>query len=100
MTTKIISLIDTVRYGNWLRRLVLYIYRLCGRIPKTYEWNERKRIFDPNQIRRARQVLNEQGWHGGLFSNKKEVRRPQAVDGRNSYRPPFHGGALTVTSRS
>jgi O-acetyl-ADP-ribose deacetylase (regulator of RNase III) len=31
-------------------------------IAKTYEWNERKRIFDPNQIRRAWQVLNEQGW--------------------------------------
>ena len=51
--TKIISLIDTVRYRNWLRSLVLYISRLYGRIPKTYEWNERKRIFDPNQIRWA-----------------------------------------------
>jgi hypothetical protein len=57
-----LSLIDTVRYINWPRRLILYIYRLCGRIPKTYEWNERKRIFDPNQIRRAWRVLNEQRW--------------------------------------
>jgi hypothetical protein len=31
-------------------------------VQKTYEWNERKRIFDPNQIRRAWQVLNDQGW--------------------------------------
>src|ERR1700747_3394631 len=60
--TKIISLIDRVRYRNWLRSLVLYISRLYGRIPRTYEWNGRKRIFDPNQIRRAWQVLNEQRW--------------------------------------
>ncbi|HTQ59622.1 MAG TPA: macro domain-containing protein [Candidatus Solibacter sp.] len=31
-------------------------------VEKTYQWNERKRVFDPNQIRRAWQVLKEQGW--------------------------------------
>jgi len=27
VTAKIVSLIDTVRYRNWTRRLILYIYR-------------------------------------------------------------------------
>jgi hypothetical protein len=31
-------------------------------VKKTYERNERKRVFDPNQIFRAWDVLNEQGW--------------------------------------
>lgn len=34
-------------------------------VEKTYEWNERKRIFDPHQIRSAWQVLQEQGWLSG-----------------------------------
>jgi hypothetical protein len=31
-------------------------------IERTYQWNERKRAFDGKQIRRAWQVLKEQGW--------------------------------------
>jgi O-acetyl-ADP-ribose deacetylase (regulator of RNase III) len=31
-------------------------------IERTYEWNDRKRIFDSKQIRRAWQVLADQGW--------------------------------------
>jgi O-acetyl-ADP-ribose deacetylase (regulator of RNase III) len=31
-------------------------------IERTYRWNERKRIFDSKQIRRAWQVLGSQGW--------------------------------------
>src|SRR5258708_7601940 len=47
--TKIVSLIDTVRYRNWPRRLVLYIiYTLCGRIP----WN-RLAPARPANLRRS-----------------------------------------------
>lgn len=31
-------------------------------IERTYQWNERKRAFDGKQIRRAWQVLKDQGW--------------------------------------
>jgi len=31
-------------------------------IDRTYEWNERKRVFDGKQIRRAWQVLKDQRW--------------------------------------
>ncbi len=31
-------------------------------VKKTYECNDRKRVFEPNQIRRAWQVLKDQGW--------------------------------------
>jgi O-acetyl-ADP-ribose deacetylase (regulator of RNase III) len=31
-------------------------------IPKTYSWNQRKRIFDDKRIRLAWQVLKDQGW--------------------------------------
>jgi O-acetyl-ADP-ribose deacetylase (regulator of RNase III) len=31
-------------------------------VAKTYEWNERKRVFDPSQISRVWHVLKEQEW--------------------------------------
>jgi O-acetyl-ADP-ribose deacetylase (regulator of RNase III) len=37
-------------------------------VKKTYEWNERKRVFDPNQVRRAWEVLREQGWLSAVQS--------------------------------
>lgn len=37
-------------------------------IPKTYSWNQRKRIFDDKQIRLAWRVLKDQGWLGSIIN--------------------------------
>jgi len=55
-------------YGMELLATVHWVARREGAssadeaIQKTYEWNERKRIFDTSQIRCAWQTLQEQGW--------------------------------------